>query len=424
MLTLCLFWNPDVRSITLDSSAFKALLSIAVVAVAALIALILAKVASYLYDRKIERRKERQPVDAEAADLVRARLAVMQFKRHRMGQAELTPEEETMRKTIGIWSYKGGKTLGPLKPPKKKPEPTADKTVSGMATKHLNKDAKRERKVAEKADVESSTPISSSRGAAPLSPRSNTESNQPDCTSSPSYAANSTGDGSKVDTKSTKPIDQVQLVSKVNQNVPTKPLPGMAIKLNHGNHNKVEPSGAQGSSKEEPPTHRNSRELDSQSSSHGTSDSARRSPSTPGSPGKGPASSRRLFTIVTPSVERKKDLKRQESSVSARAAAKRTNDTHSMKSEPGVRENDQDGSAAGQAPPVKRPTTSHLSSRTAPAEKNQSSVGVAILGSKQGKQTANGKTLIPKVKVKPNTGVGVANDDSSKQEVAVAGSKR
>ncbi|RUS88322.1 hypothetical protein EGW08_003893 [Elysia chlorotica] len=417
----------DAPTSTLDSAAFKALLSVAVVAVAALLALILAKLASHMYDRKIARRKERQPVDAEAADLVRARLAVMQFKRHRMGKGELTPQEASMRKTIGIWSYKGGRTLGPLKPPKKRPEPV-DKTVSGMAAKHL--DTKRERKVAQKADVDSQSPRTSGESPSISKEASNVNAKQShiEISTTASSDTKATNVAGKEEVKKfPKPMDQVQLVSKVNKNVAVKPQSGLVQKLNNSGHNKVgtAPSnGAQGSLNEQSSTPKPSRELESQSSSHDTGDSANQTPRAPSSPGKGSASPRRLFTVVTPSVAREKDLKRQESTMSSKGVGKRTSDTQSMKSESGARgaaESENGGTI--QAPPIKRPTTSHLSSRGQSAQKNTSSVGVAILSSNAGKQATNGKTPVSTVKVKPNTGVGVAKDDSSRADVAMAGAK-
>ena len=309
--------------------------------------------------------------------------------------------------------------MGPLKPPKKRPEPV-DKTVPGMAAKHLGKEVKRERKVAEKADVDSHSPRVFGDGAAGSQLASNADPKQSQIESISSDTKTPNVVAKEEVEQVSKPIDQVQLVSKINKNLPMKPQPGLALKMNSGGHNKVgtlPPNGPQVSSREQPPTPGTSRELDSQSSSFGTL-------SAPSSPGKGPGSSRRLFTVVTPSVERKQDLKRQESTVSSKALGKRTSDTQSMKSEPGVRDAQPDDSTSGQAPPVKRPTTSHLSSRAPPGQKNTSSVGVTVLSSNVRKQAANGKASAPTVKVKPNTGVGVAKDDSSQAQVATAGSKQ
>ncbi|GFO42973.1 hypothetical protein PoB_006947800 [Plakobranchus ocellatus] len=418
------------HSATLDSDAYKALLSIGVVAAAALVALILAKCASFIYDRKVARKKERAHVDAESTDLVRARLAVMQFKRYRMGTTDLTSEESALRKTLGIWSYKGGKTQGPLKPPQKKPEPPRE-----PVSPHVGKDARRERAVAEKAEVSNILRVSGDTGPLAASP-AKVDSNQTKKESGVpgSVTAKVQSEGAKTKENppvknSTKTIDQVQLVSEVNKKVSVKPQPGLVLKLNHSNHNKVgaaPPTEAPASAGEEPPTPGTSRDINSQSSSHETGDSARHTPSSPSTPGKHPGSSRKLFTIVTSSKDHeKRGLKRQESTMSAKAVKRvSAGDTQSMKSEPGVRDTERNPGVVGQqAPPPKRPTTSHLSSRPPPQQKSQSAVGVSLLNSDPGKQAANEKPPAAKVKVKPNTGVGVANNETSKPAVATAGSK-
>ena len=318
--------------------------------------------------------------------------------------------------------------MGPLKPPRKRPEVPAN-TDQNINASRYGTEFKRERKVAEKADVSSSSPrISGAEGAA-LQLASSEESKQSQKENN--YDAKVPHLGVKEAEKSqaknsAKPINQGQLVSEVNKNVPVKPHPGLALKLNQSGHNKVGTlplNGPQAASKEQPPMPGTSRDLNSQSSSHETGDSTSHTPSAPSSPGKGPSSSRRLFTVVTPSVEKSKALKRRESEISPKTAGKRTSDTQSMKSEPGMRDAEHSEGDTVHAPPPKRPTTSHMSSRGPPLKKSTSSVGVTILSSNAGKQAANGKSPAPTVKVKPNTGVCVAKDDSSNTSVALAGSK-
>merc|ERR1712098_643560 len=99
----------------------KVLLTLGILVAAILIGAVIAKLVSIWYNKRVDARAASASslpgLDATARSMVHTRLAIMQFKRQKITKEELTEREIKRRLDLGIWSYNGGTSIGPLKAP-------------------------------------------------------------------------------------------------------------------------------------------------------------------------------------------------------------------------------------------------------------------------------------------------------------------
>ncbi|XP_005099083.1 uncharacterized protein LOC101856513 [Aplysia californica] len=245
--------------------------------------------------------------------MVRARLAIMQFKRQRLPKAP-SQEELARRRNLGIWSYNGGTSIGPLQPGKASPRKKQKRGSNQASTNGNNRetgDSEPNTMRIEEATEEESTTDPEKGGDLRKEPTKNAD-----------------GDKSKnTGSRRPPPLTQLELVSEVNK----APVVKFEEK-SQGKKFSIDSSRSTMSSnlddvtlknsKSEPSLDDNANSIDmSRPSSQGTESV---SPTNMERESKRPGSSRKLFTHVTPNVH----LSRNDSS----RFSKDSSDLNSVKS--------------------------------------------------------------------------------------------